>query len=175
MLKLYMLRKINIFILYILLSLTMEAKEPTLAILNGTISNEVQKFGIGDYNFECRPYGVLTLERVYSSAKPSSICRNNIDEFYRKYPKFKQYANKLLEYKQTYHVEIKDTECILYAKGQITLSELLLVEGLAVQKPMFKDEEFVGYFTQAQRKAKMDKKGLWGEKIFNNCIAELYK
>ena len=175
MLKLHMLRKINIFILYVLLSLTMEAKEPTLAILNDTISNEVQEFGIGNYTFECRPYGILTLERLYSTAKPGSICRNDIDMFYKKNPKFKYYANRLLEYKQTYHVEIKDSECILYARGQVTLSELLLVEGLAVKKPMFKDEEFVSYFTLAQRKAKIDKKGLWGEKIFNNCIAELYK
>ncbi|EDZ61412.1 hypothetical protein CBGD1_2479 [Sulfurimonas gotlandica GD1] len=175
MLKLYMLRKINIFIFYILLSLSLDAKEPVLAILNNTVSNEVQTFSIGSYTFECRPYGILSLEKLYETAKQGSICQNSIDEFYKKNPKLKYYADGLLEHKQQYHVEIKDSECILYAKGQMTLSELLLVEGLAIKKPMFKDEEFESYYTLAQRKAKIDRKGLWGENIFNSCIEEMYK
>jgi endonuclease YncB( thermonuclease family) len=40
---------------------------------------------------------------------------------------------------------------------------------------MFKDEEFESYYTLAQRKAKIDRKGLWGENIFNSCIEEMYK
>jgi len=175
MLKSHMLRKINIYIFYILLSLPIDAKEPTLAILNNTISNAIQEFGIGDYSFECRSYGVLTLEKMYNTSKSGSRCQNSIDRLYRKNPKLKDYTHRLLEYKQTYHLEIKETECVLYAKGQVTLSELLLAEGLAIKKPMFKDEEFESYFNLAQRKAKIENKGLWAEKIFNSCIEELYK
>lgn len=175
MLKLYMLRKISIFILYILLSLSLDAKEPVLAILNNITSNEVQKFSIGSYTFECRLYGVLSLEKLYDMAKQGSICQNSIDKFYKKNPKLKYYADGLLECKQQYHVEIKDSECILYAKGQMTLSELLLMEGLAIKKPMLKDEEFESYYASAQRKAKIEKKGLWGENISNSCIEEIYK
>nr|MDA3909315.1 hypothetical protein [Sulfurimonas sp.] len=149
--------------------------EPTLAILNNTISNAVQEFRIGSYSFECIAYGVLTLEKMYISSKSGSICQKSIDKLYRKNPKLKDFAYRLLKEEQTYHVEIKESECVLYAKGQITLSELLLVEGLAIKKPMFKDEEFEIYFTLAQRKAKIENRGLWTEQIFNNCLEELYK
>ena len=175
MLKLYMLRKTNIFILYIFLCISLDAKEPVLAVLNNSISNQVQIFGIGKYTFECRPYGLITLEKIYETSKTKSMCRNSIDNFYKKNPKSKFYVDSLLEYKQLYHVEIKDTTCILYAKGQMTLSEILLAKGLAVLKPTFKDEEFDSSFTLAQRKAKMDKKGLWKEKIFSSCAEEIYK
>ncbi|WP_294966854.1 hypothetical protein [Sulfurimonas sp.] len=170
-----MLKKINIFMFYILLSLSLDAKEPVLAILNNTVSNEVQNFTMGKYTFECRAYGLLTLEKLYNSSKVGSVCRNEIVKFYKKNPKLEYYADSLLENRQEYHVEIKNTQCILYARGQMTLSELLLVEGLAVLKPKFKDEEFESYFTLAQKRAKIDKKGLWGEKIFSSCIEELYK
>lgn len=175
MLKSHMLRKINIFIVYVVLSLSVDAKEPVLAILNKTVSNEVQMFGIGKYTFECKPYGLLTLEKLYNSSKSGSMCRDNIDKFYKKNPNLKYYADSLLEDRQQYHVEIRDSNCILYARGQMTLSELLLVKGLAILKPKFKDEEFDGYYTLAQRKAKVDKKGLWDEKIFSSCIEEVYK
>ena len=168
-----MLRKINIFIFYILFSLSLEAKEPILAILNDIVSNEVQKFSIGSYTFECKAYGVLSLETVYKRAKQGSICQDSIDEFYKKNPKSKNYVYRLLQHKQLYHIEIKDTECILYAKGQMTLSELLLQEGLAIKNPKFKNEEFENYYTLAQIKAKLDKKGLWAEKIFSSCKDEL--
>jgi len=175
MLKSHMLNKINIYIFYILLSLCLDAKEPTLAILNNTISNAVQEFGIGSYSFECKPYGILTLDSIYNSSKPESKCQENINTLYRKNPKLKDFTHRLLKHKQRYHLEIKETECILYAKGQVTLSELLLLEGLAMTKPIFEDEEFSNYFILAEEKAKMQNKGLWGEKIFNSCIKNMYK
>ncbi|WP_373035934.1 hypothetical protein [Sulfurimonas sp.] len=168
-------KKTLLAIIYLCVTGTLIAKEPLLAMLDNTFSNEVQKFGVGNYTFECKPYGILTLEKLYSAAKEGSSCQTAIDEFYTKKPKLKYYSDMILERKQRYHIEIKDTECIIYAKGQVTLSELLLNEGLAIKRPTLKDEEFDEYFTLAQRKAKIEKKGLWGEKIFSSCIEELYK
>jgi hypothetical protein len=175
MLELDMLRKINILILYTFLATGLCAKEHLLAILNTAVSNEIQKFGIGNYTFECRAYGVVVLETLYNSSKVGSRCQKSIDKFYIKNPKLKYYVDSILKYKQKYHIEIKNRECIIYANSQITLSELLLKEGLALKKPKFKDEEFYFYFSLAQRKAKIEKKGLWNEKILTNCIEELNK
>jgi hypothetical protein len=175
MLKSHMRTKTVFAIICICITSTIIAKEPLLAMLENTLSNEIQKFGINNYSFKCKPYGVLTLERLYSDAKKGSLCQSSIDDFYKKNPKLKYYSEMILEYKQRYHIEIKETECIIYAKGEMTLSELLLNEGLAIKKPTLKDEEFDDYFTLAQRKAKIEKKGLWKEKIFNSCIEELYQ
>lgn len=175
MLKSYMRKKIAFVIIYFLIVLCLDAKEPLLARLEDIVSNETQKFGLENYTFECKPYGVLSIEALYNSSKRDSICQKSIDKFYIKNPKLKQYVNRLLKYKQLYHLEIKNAECIIYAKGQMTLSELLLYNGLAIKKPLFRDREFESYFTAAQRKAKMKKKGLWDTDIFTSCVEELYK
>ena len=167
--------KITFTIICFCIACSVNAKEPFLPILKSTFSNEVQKFGEGSYTFECTPYGVLTLEKLYNSTKLSSICKKTIKEFYSKNQMLKEYTNNLLEYQQQYHVEIKDKGCVVYAKGQMTLSELLLKEGLGVMQPTFKDKEFENYFILAQRRAKMEKKGLWNTQIFTNCIEEFYK
>jgi len=168
-------KKITFTIFCIYITSCLGAKEPLIAMLDNIVSNEIQKFGIGNYTFECKTYGVLTLETLYNSSTAGSICQKSIDKFYEKNPKLKYYADGILEYKQQYHIEIKNRECIVYAKGQVTLSELLLKEGLALKKPMFRDEEFDNYFTLAQRKAKIEKKGLWSENISTSCVEELYK
>ena len=175
MLELDMLRKIYILIFYTLLSTTLYAEEPLLATLESVISNDVQKFGIGGYTFECTAYGVMTLEGLYNSSKVDSECKKSIDKLYVKNPKLKYYVDSVLKYKQQYHIEIKNQECIVYSNGQVSLSELLLKEGLAFKNLRFKDEEFDFYFSLAQRKAKIEKNGLWSEKIFTNCTEELNK
>ncbi|MBL0708405.1 MAG: thermonuclease family protein [Sulfurimonas sp.] len=154
--------------------LSIDASEIVLARLENTISNEKQRYGLRNYTFECKVYGILTLETLYYRSKIGSICRKNIDAFYKKYPKKRYFADTTLKYKQLYHIENKKDGCIVYAKGQRSLSELLIEEGLAVKKPFFHDEEFRYYFTAVQRKAKMQKKGLWSVNIFNDCIAEQY-
>ena len=72
-----------------------------------------------------------------------------------------------------YHIEFKDKKCVVYAKGQMSLSEILLKEGLAVNEPRFKDEEFKYLFDKAQIRAKTLKKGLWSENLLKDCVSEL--
>ncbi|MFT7004736.1 MAG: hypothetical protein ACJAWW_002101 [Sulfurimonas sp.] len=167
--------KIAFAIICLFISSNILAKEPVLATLNTIYSNKIQKFSIGTYTFECRPYGVLTLENLYYTSNINSLCRKSIDNFYKKNPKSQEYVLRLLKDKQKYHIEIKNTECIVFAKGQMTLSELLLHKGLAVLKPIFKDAEFASTFLQTQIKAKREEKGLWGVNIYESCVAELYK
>lgn len=166
---------IYIFFLYIVSSSFSYAKEPTMAILLDITTNSTQRFNIGQYNFYCTPYGVITLEKLYKNSKIDSKCKVSIESFYEKHPNLEYFTMKLLKVRQMYHLEFKNKECVIYAKGQKTLSEILLSEGLAVNKPMFKDEEFKFLFERAQINAKLLEKGIWGEKVLKDCIAELYK
>lgn len=152
---------------------TLKAKEPFLAMHLKTYSNDMQRFSANNYSFECTPYGISTLERLYNNSKENSPCQKSIEKFYKKNPLLKYYADKLFKYKQIYHIEVKNTECLIYAKGQMNFSELLLGEGLALMQLNFNDEEFKAYFSSLQAKARREKKGLWGENIFNDCISEL--
>lgn len=174
MLKSQMLKKINVIILYFLFTIPLHAQEPFLAILDSVFSNTTQEFRAGEYSFYCKPYGVLTLDMFLNNANLDATCRNKIDKFYINHPYLKNYSLILLELEQRYHIEFKDTKCILYAKGQYTLSELLLKEGLALIKPSFMDDEFRYSFFKAQKKAKIEKKGLWKEKGLYGCIMKVY-
>lgn len=168
--------KIIFFILiHISILTSLNAKEPTLAILLNVISNDTQKFGIGNYSFYCSPYGVVTLERLFNNAAKGSICQKSILGFYKKNPTLEYFTDGILDVRQTYHLEFKDERCVLYAKGEMTLSELLLKKGLAVVKPQFKDDEFIYSYQKAEFKAKIDKDGLWNSKILKECVSELSK
>ena len=133
---------IYIFIIQFFLVFSLQAKEPILAMLLNVNSNELQKFGIGNYNFYCIPYGITTLESLLAKSENESSCKKSIEMFYKKHPNLKYYSLKLLKLKQEYHVDFKNTKCILYAKGQMTLSELLVKEGLALLNPSFEYIEF---------------------------------
>lgn len=168
-------KSIYFFLVAFLLHTSLYAKEPTMAILRDITTNAVQKFSIEQYSFYCQPYGVISLDKLYENSKMDSKCKQSIKNFYKKNPNLEYFTMELLKVGQMYHLEFKDKECVIYAKGQRTLSEILLSEGLAVNKPIFKDEEFKFLFERAQTNAKLLEKGIWGEKVLKDCIAELYK
>ena len=171
-----MIKKIQILLFLILFTFVLDAKEPLLGILTSVNSNQSQSFNISKYNLACQPYGVLTLERLYEVSHDNLVCKQMIRSIYAKNPELKYFAQRLLEVQQRYHIVPKEKgECILYAKGQMTLSELLLANGLALLKPLFDDAEFKDDFNMAQRKARLEKKGLWMEDILEICVAKLYK
>jgi len=175
MLKCFMHNLVYFFILYMFSTLRLFAVEPTVAILDNVVSNGVQEFHVGSYSFVCTPYGVLSVEKLYSNSKLSSKCQENIYNFYQKYPDLRYYTQNSLKVEQMYHLEFKNQECVLYAFGEKTLSELLLENGLAVVKPLFRDDEFNYPFHEAQMRAKMNKLGMWKENVVNSCIEEFYK
>lgn len=160
-------------LLYIFLAHSLSAKEPTMAILTNIITNSTQKFNIGNYNFYCEPYGVISLEKLYARSAPESKCRESIVGFYNRHPDLKYFTQEVMKVMQMYHLEFKEKQCIIYARGQKTLSELLLENGLALIKPNFDDEEFRYLFYKAQLNAKISKSGMWSEQIDKDCVSEL--
>lgn len=173
MLKLQMLKKLFFLFLLIFFNLSLNAKEPFLAILLSIPTNGMQTFNYGKFDFYCQPYGVITLQEIYNVSKPDSTCRKKIDKFYIQNPDLKYYTSRLLEVEQRYHIRFKEKRCVIYAKGQTTLSEILLKEGLSIQKPNFKDDEFRYDFFKAESKAQNYKKGIWKDKVPESCLQEI--
>ena len=165
--------KITIILICFFILSGLSANEPFLARLENATSNETQKYGIGSYTFTCKPYGVIAIEKLYNTSPKNSECRKSIERFYRKNPNLQYFAERILKYKQLYHIEIKEKTCLVYVRGEISLSELLLKNGLAINKVDFRDENFRNYFLNAQKAARLEKKGLWKEKVFENCIKNL--
>jgi len=158
-------------ILIILIITSLEAKEPTLAILKNIYANDVQQFTYQNYTFTCRPYGVVSIEDIYKTKKVSSVCKKRIIKFYIQNPKLKHYSARLLKLFQMYHIDVKkDLRCLIYAKGMKTLSELLIEKGLAIKKPYLKDEIFKYKFDTAQEGASYHKRGLHKDPILKNCM-----
>jgi len=167
-------KKINIFILMVFLAQSLLSKEPTMAILQDIESNDIQHFKFGNYQFTCLAYGVLSIDELYRESALDSKCQESINGFYNKRADLKYYTNSKLKVMQLYNVEFKDSRCIIYTSGGKSLSEFLLEEGLAVIKPLFKDEEFQYYFLKAQKKAKMSRNGIWAKNITRECISNIY-
>ncbi len=168
-------RIIYFFILLIFLIYPLNAKEPVMAILDGVVANGIQKFTFAQYSFYCKPYGVLTLEMLYENDSFNSGCQESLQSFYKKNPLSEHFSGDILKVKQMYHVDFRDNRCILYARGEKTLAELLLKEGLAVTKPLFNDDEFVYVYNKVQLGAKITKKGIWADTTVIKCINALYK
>jgi len=175
MLKYYMFKKISILVYCVVFIPVLYSNEPLLAFFDNSSSNDTQTYSVDGYNFSCSAYGVVTLERLYENATENSVCRDEIDTFYKKHPKSRYYIQSLLKYKQLYHLEIKGSKCVVYLGSQNSISELLLSKGLAILKPLFNDEEFKGGFSMAQKRAKIEKRGLWSKNIYKDCIKELSK
>jgi len=173
MLKSYMNKLLSIILLGYFAFIN--AKEPTLAILQNVNSASIQKFTIANSSFYCDAYAVIGVDKLAMNSSVDSTCKKSLGGFYKRNPQTKYYSQELLKVLQTYHVEFKEEKCIVFAQGEITLSELLLKEGLAVLEPNFKDDEYKAIFRNAQISAKMNRKGLWGESIMRDCIAEIYK
>jgi len=159
--------------IFILCFSVLSAKEPTLAILKNVYTNNIQKFSIGNYNYICKAYGIVSIEDLYNTSIENPMCRKSIVEFFERYPLEEYFSANLLYTGQMYHIEFRDMECILHAKGIKTLSEILLYEGLALKKVNFRDEIYRERFITAQDNARKRKKGLWGTTVYKNCFPEL--
>jgi len=169
--------KIIIFFLFqIYFSSFLNAKEPVLATLLDVISNSTQKFTMLNFTFYCKPYGVLSIDTILDEKSPDSVCRSSLLQLYSKNPKLKYFSQNLFNTRQNYHIEFKEQKCLIYLKGEKTLSELLLEEGLAINRSNFADDEFKHIFINAQNRAKSLEKGIYkNSNLKKSCIVELYK
>ena len=160
----------NLFII-IFLVLSLDAKEPTMAILKNVYANDFQQFTYHNYSFLCKPYGIVSLEDIYKSPTSSTVCKKKVIEFYIKNPNSEYFAQKLLKVSQMYHVDVqKDLTCLIFANGMRTLSEELIRNGLAIKKPYMKDEIYKYKFDLAQKKARYHKTGLYKDPVLKNCM-----
>jgi len=160
-----------ILLFFIIFSLN--AKEPILARLTNVVANDIQRFSIGNSSFICEVYGVVSIEKVLRDKSSNSICVNSLIDFYKKNAQLQYFTNQILEPQQRYSIEFKKDKCIIYAKGQKTLSEILLEEGLATVELGFKDKEYRYAFKKAQIRARVAKKGMWSNSIRQKCLADL--
>lgn len=161
---------ISVFFLQLFMFLNCEAMEPTLGMLRAVQSNAVQKFSFVNTHFTCKAYGIISLEELYHNKETNDVCKSKIKRFYQKNPHLQYYSATLLDVKQLYHLKFRERKCIVYAQGEMTLSEILIKNGLALVKPMFMDKEFRYLYKKAQKNAKLNKKGIWGDETLSECI-----
>lgn len=146
-----------------------------IAELKKVYSNDMQEFSIGMNSFTCKPYGVITLEQALANKDLLLTCKQRIENYLDVHPLKKYFIQMGLHVRQNYHIEFKSTKCAVYAYGEKTLSEALLEQGLAIQEPNFKDDEFRYLFIKAQNRAKNRHVGVWSDVDLQTCIIGEYK
>ncbi len=165
----------NLKILLLIIPLfTLDAKEPTMLMLKGNISNALQEFqALPDYSFKCKPYGIITVDELLTSTKTSKECKAILKKFYLKHPNLYNLHYRYLHRKSFYHVQYEENSCIVYAKGELTYSEMLLKEGVALIHKNFKNEIFEARYQSAQKSAELRKKGIFKDSNTLQCL-EMY-
>ena len=152
---------------------TLDAKEPTILMLKNSHGNFLQEFQVAPhYSFSCKPYGIKTLEELLNSKTNDQKCQKNLEIFYIKHPKLSNLHHKYLHKKSFYHVEYENRSCLVYAKGQVTFSEILLKEGMALVDRDLKNKILKPKFVDIEQNAKDKKKGFFADSELMNCINE---
>ncbi|MBN2816213.1 MAG: hypothetical protein JXQ67_05980 [Campylobacterales bacterium] len=151
------------------------AQKPSLGILKSVPTNSQQIFSISQHSYMCDSYGIIGLQKLLQREEINSSCKKSLEVFFKQNPSSQYYSQRLLKQEQQYHIEFKKQQCILFAQGEVTLSELLLRSGVALLEPSFKDEEYSTYFTRAQESAKREERGVYKSEVLRNCLGELYK
>ena len=147
------------------------AAEPLTARLEGIVDSGRLLMRGSEGSFECRPYGVLTYERVAESQKIPPECREAIDRFRENDPEAAFAVGRWLRPMQYYRIEWKEGMCLLYDASRVTYSQRLLERGLALISPRFSDREWGFRFRRAQEAARINRRGVWGVENWRTCRA----
>ncbi len=151
------------------------AKNIIIGQLISVFSNTLQIFKIQQKNIQCLPYGILTLDEIMRYKKINIVCKKEINTYFIHHPYRQYFSLRHLSVRGFYTLILKNKQCLIYAKGQKSLSELLLQNGLAIINPRFNDNEFKDEFLQAQNYAKYHKLGIWSNNILMICALGMYK
>lgn len=165
--------KMTLFSLFC--AVTLLAKEPTMGILESISSNTKQTFLINNTRYRCDAYGVLDFDKLFNDSAISGVCKEKLKKFHAKNPHAKHFTQSKLYIFAMYHLEFVKERCLLYASGEITLSEMLLKEGFVVLEPAFEDEEYARLYKNAQNVARFEKRGIWEDEGMEECLAHLLK
>lgn len=165
----------KILIIFFLL-IQLNAKENIIAELISIPSNSLQIFKIKSQHLQCSSYGVLTLGEILLYKKINLVCKKKINTYFLHHQKMLSFTHRKLNIRAFYTLVLKKNhKCILYAKGQKSLSELLLENGLAIIRTNFYNDEFKYEFLEAQNYAKYHKLGIWSNNTLTICALGLYK
>jgi len=162
--------------LLILLTPLLFAKEPIIMKLSSIYANDIFLLNYKQSSYYCEPYGVISIAKIKTKKDINPTCKKAFEDFIVKNPKLNNFAKYHLHVEQYYRVDFKSQgKCLLFSKGKKTYSQDLLLNGLAILKPNFKDEEYRYIFLKSYKSAKMRKKGIWKVPTLRTCIAEMFK
>jgi len=145
------------------------AKEPFLAKLVTIENSSYLKFTHNNQLFTCKTYGIYTLDEIYKRSD-NSTCKKMIEKFYILNPLEKHYVYTILKKGQYYPIRFIKGECDISVASHKSYSELLLEQGLAINKKKIDDKLRGYYFKKAQQRAKENKSGIYSAEYFNICI-----
>ena len=168
-----MLKKIVIVLFFCFISLSAQSLPMKLIDIK---SSTLLRFGYKQFHYDCIPYGVVTLEQVYSKKNITNLCKQKIKRFFATNVKLYHIAAYRLKVMQFYMVELKkDQECLVNLQGMRSYSEFLLSQGFAVVRRGFRDEVYGYYFDRAQKTARVQKRGVWSDPSLLECIVDVMK
>jgi hypothetical protein len=93
-----------------------------------------------------------------------------LNAFIAEHPEYHYFSQTYLKRYQQYHLDILDSQCLLYAQGRKSLSELLLENGLAVRDEMKRNIILDYKFQRSVTRAQREKKGIYSDAILRNCV-----
>lgn len=161
--------------LFIIPLFTLDAKEPTMMMVKRGINNSLQEFQIAPYySFVCKPYGVVTIDEVLNSKETDKECKNTLQKFYIQHPRLYNLYRRYLKRKSFYHVEYLEKSCLVHVKGELTFSEILLQNGIALIDKEFKDETYNARFKSAQKSAEIWERGMFSDPKLLSCMKRFY-
>jgi hypothetical protein len=166
---------LKLFAVSVILSSQIFGQSHFIAQLISIHSNASQVFKINGKSFSCSAYGITVLHKIAQTKQINPICQDEIKKFFDTDPTKLSVASKYLHVKSFYDLIYVKGQCLIYASGQKSLSEILLENGLAVIEHGFHDEEFDALFLKAQRHAQENKLGVWSDNTLKICALGLYK
>lgn len=146
--------------------------EVPVALLESVHHNTQMVLKYKNSSVLCQPFGIKSLEMIQQQTPNQQECQKAVQAMYQKNPSVKYFAKKKLHLQQTYHFNLIEKKCVLYANGPESYSEMLLAEGLAVIDESFDDKEWNEKLKKAYMRGMKDKKGIHHEntEILNLCI-----
>lgn len=141
--------------------------EPVLGILQQVQHNNLLHFKISSNAFTCKNYGIVMIDEVKGI---ENTCKIQLDTFIAAHPEYHYFSQKHMTRYQQYHLNIIDSECLLYVQGKKSLSELLLENGLAVRDKLKKNTILDYKFKRSVMRAKNEKKGIYSDAILRSCV-----
>jgi hypothetical protein len=141
--------------------------EPILGILKEVSSNNSIHFLINANQFTCKNYGIIMIDDV---SDMENTCKKRLVDFMSSHPEYQTFSATHLIRFQQYRIHMLENACIINAQGRKSLAEMLLEHGLAVRDRSKKNSVYDYKFKRSERRARVEKKGIYSDTILRSCI-----